>query len=75
MIKYRTAHPLSLKLAIARRVTAAAITFKFIKVAHRPAIIILSEFPVAPAAERLVAIAEVPVAPPATVTAKIANAV
>ena len=47
-----------------------AITFKFIKVAHRPAIIILSEFPAAPAAERLVAIAEVPVTPPATVMVK-----
>ena len=46
---------------------AVAITFKFIKVAHPPAIIILSEFPVAPATERLVAITEVLVIPPATV--------
>ena len=55
----------------------AAITFKFIKVAHPPAIIILSEFPAAPAIERLVAIAEVLVTPPATVmvTAKVVVAV
>ena len=49
---------------------AAAITFKFIKVGHPPAIIILSVFRVAPGAERLVAIAEVPVTPPATVMVK-----
>ena len=44
----------------------AAITFTFVKVVSPP-VIILNEFPAAPATVRLVAIEEVLFAPPATV--------
>lgn len=57
-MRCRIAHQLSPKLAIARQATAAAITFTFVKV-ESPPVIILSEFPVAPATatEQLAAIA------------------
>jgi hypothetical protein len=46
---------------------AATIIFKFTEVIVSPPVIILSEFPVAPAAARLVAMEEVVVPPPAMV--------